>query len=274
MKFKLFCLTIGLFVIQTACKTKSNLINNEAKRIENIIKFEISPYGLIFTDIKINDKTVKSMIDFGDPNVLQLSSTFVEENDIAVEQTQGVAMDIRGNQFKINSGFIKEVLIGNQPEKEIKFSSSPNEMESVSEQIGTEFHGVVGWGYFKQFYTTIDYSQQKFILSRELPEIKDIKAKINLVDNQSYLIIPVEINGEDVNALIDTGSPVSLLDKNVQTETSMVTIKIGEYSITEEIYTEDLSALNDLKAKVLLGGTFLSKFRIHINTRKNEIIVE
>ena len=114
----------------------------------NVINFQKSNYGLLFTTISVNGTKVKAMIDFGDPNVLQLSSSFVASKNIIVKKTKSVAKDLFGNTFEIHEGVAKEVIIGNWEHTNIEFSSSPNEMEAVSKQINTTFNAVVGLGIF------------------------------------------------------------------------------------------------------------------------------
>ena len=149
MKIKFLLIIVCLMV---GCKSHKE--NNKLE--ENYIAIEKSDYGLIFTTIEVNGKKVKAMVDFGDPNILQLSSSFVESQKIKVKKIDAIAKDMAGNTFEINEGTAEEVVIGKWKETNLKFQSSPNEMESVSKQINTEFNAVIGWGYFSQYYTTID----------------------------------------------------------------------------------------------------------------------
>lgn len=241
--------------------------------VQNTVEFEISPYGLLFTGLVIEGDTVKAMIDFGDPNILQLSSTYVSQKNLAVDESGGVLLDLMGNQFKINQGILNEVLIGTKEEKAVPFSSSPGEMESVSQQIDTEFHAVVGWGYFSQYYTTLEYAELKFTLRNVAPVVANAVANSSVLDNDSYLILPITVGGKNVNALIDTGSPVSLVDKTLGLE-SLSEFVIGESRIEESFIVEDLSVLKDLDVSVMLGGTFLSKYKVHIYPTERKIVLE
>lgn len=274
MKIKtLFVIVFGLATTPMACSAKNHVTNSYQTSIQNTIEFEISPYGLLFTEIEVDGNRIKAMIDFGDPNILQISSTHVDRHGLVVKESKGVAMDIMGNQFKINSGIVKEVLIGTKTEQDVEFSSSPNEMESVSKQIGTEFHAVVGWGYFRKYYTTLEYSKLKFTLSEKPPDVVNNVASTHFIDSKSYLIIPVVINEKSVNALLDTGSPVSLVDRALGLD-NLTKLKIGESEMQESFVSEDLSMLKDLGVSVLLGGTFLSNYRVHIDPVEMKITFE
>jgi len=272
---QLAILLFGFLLTTVSCSAQKKLDSVNLETSKHSLHFEKSPYGLIFTTIEINGTSITAMIDFGDPNILQLSSTFVAENNIEVAESEGTAMmDLKGNKFTVNTGLIEAVVIGNNVEKNIAFSSSPNEMEAVSKQIGTEFHGVVGWGYFKKYHTTLEYSKSKFTLKREAPEIANPVAVVAINENQSYLVIPIQIEDKSVNALIDTGSPVSILDNTLEFSGEVASFKIGSGLIAEKLLQEDLSVLKDLNVQVILGGTFLANYTLYINPIANTISLE
>lgn len=261
-----------------SCSTNKKVAKEKPTNTVNTIKFEVSPYGLLFTQLEIDGESVKSMIDFGDPNILQISSTFVKKKNLQVKETNMEARDINGNSFKVNQGTLNEVKIGNASEKNILFSSSPNEMESVSKQIGTIFNAVVGWGYFKQHFVTVNYSKKEFLLRKNTPSISNPKSTVMYPENSSYLIIPIVINGVNTKAIIDTGSPVSVIDAKFQSslEKDVNGMNVGELEVQEQFHAQDLSMLSaiDKNAKVILGGTFLEKYQVHINPKEHKIILE
>ncbi len=123
------------------------------KKLPNSIIFEKTNYGLIFTNILVNGKEVKAMIDFGDQHYLQLSSTLVGRLGLAIEPAGYQVADVYGNTYDVNQGTLNKLKVGNWQNESVEFTSQAGEMESVSEQIGTEFNAVVGWGYFKEYFT-------------------------------------------------------------------------------------------------------------------------
>lgn len=207
MKTKFLLIIVCLMV---GCKSHKE--NNKLE--ENYIAIEKSDYGLIFTTIEVNGKKVKAMVDFGDPNILQLSSSFVESQKIKVKKIDAIAKDMAGNTFEINEGTVEEVIIGKWKETNLKFQSSPNEMESVSKQINTEFNAVIGWGYFSQYYTTIDYKENRFELSKKNTSKGIIQFSTNYNKNSNYLSIPITINNSKQNFILDTGSPLTMIDSS------------------------------------------------------------
>lgn len=244
----------------------SCLLLNESSK-SNTIHFEKSPYGLLFTDVEINGQKVKAMIDFGDPNYLQLSSSLVSRQEIQVKKTKAVAMDVFGNSFDINKGIVKTVKIGNNTESNVEFSSSPNEMESVASQINTEFHAVIGWGYFKTYFTEINYANNTFTLTKEEPIGEEYLFHTPFDKNSNYLNIPVHFNQSKANLILDTGSPVSVIDSSYYQEKKLQStdVSLGGKEVDLDFYIQNLSVLKSLNANGILGGDFLGKYTILID---------
>ena len=239
----------------------------------NTIKFEKSDYGLIFTNISVNGITVKAMIDFGDPNVLQLSSSFVSEQNIDVSKSGAIAKDLFGNTFDINEGIAKEVIIGDWASENIKFASSPNEMESVSKQINTKFNAVIGWGYFSQYYTTLNYKENKFELSKKSKDYDKIQYSIDYSKNSNYLSIPVRIEGSKENLIIDTGSPVTVIDSSYYHNNKLKNLELQLGNTLEKVqpYIQNLEMLKPLNAIGIIGGDLLKKYIVRIDPFKKRL---
>ena len=260
IKFHFFTIIACLLI---SCKnTNQNVTSDTTKESINRIDIEKSDYGLIFTIIQVNGKKIRAMIDFGDPHILQLSSEFIKNEEIQVTKTNDIAKDIFGNTFEINEG-----IIGNWKNNNLKFSSSPNEMESVSEQINTKFEAVVGWGYFSQYYTTIDYKANKFELSKKDPNDKNILFKTVYNKNSNYLSIPVVINASKENLIIDTGSPLSVIDSSYyyKNELTDLSFKLGNKHISIDPHIQNLEMLKQLNAIGIIGGGFLAKYKVIID---------
>ncbi len=265
-----------LFSILIVSCTSSKIINQvDETQFDNVVNFEVSPYGLIFTKLKVKDETVNAMIDFGDPNILQFSSKFVTKHSIPVKKIQAKMYDIRGNEYDINFGTIENVSVGKEALPKTPFSSSPGEMESVSKQINTEFNAVVGWGYFSKYFIQLDYNQRKFYLNKTQSPIAKFKAQTPLMEDVDYLIIPVSFKGHEVKAVIDTGSPVTVVDPSIAKYSSpgQSTFNIGSVKFEDKFYTEDLSILEDMGIKMIIGGTFLQKHIIHIDPFNHQLTI-
>ena len=240
----------------------------------NIIAVSKSDYGLIFTDIIVNGTTVRAMIDFGDPHSLQLSSTLVEQQKIAMRATGRQVSDVFGNTWELQEGSVEKVTIGNWAAANVVFTSQNGEMEAVSEQIGTIFHAVVGWGYFKDYFTEIDYADNKIILYKHQPEISDHAFTTTFSIESGYLILKAGFNGEDIYLMLDTGAPVTFIDSTFQAKYNIeqLQIELGGALIILDVYAQDMSVLSDLGVVGMLGGDFLSAHRVFIDTQSNVLV--
>jgi hypothetical protein len=268
---KPYLIVLVLLSLLACDNNNKSLVTNNVNY--NTISFEKSDFGLIFTNISVNGTVVKAMIDFGDPNVLQLSSSFVNKKDLEVSKSGAVAKDLFGNTFEINNGIANKVTIGNWESNNIKFSSSPNEMESVSKQINTEFDAVIGWGYFSKYYTQIDYKSNKFVLAEKKVFDDNIMFKSSFNKNSNYLNLPVLINNKKANLILDTGSPISLIDSSYinQREFEDIVVKLGDKDFPLNLEIQNLEMLNQINANGIIGGDFLEKYKVNIDPFKNEL---
>ncbi len=257
---------IALFVwgsTATACCSQHKTNDLEP----NTIAFEKTDYGLIFTTITVNEKTVKAMIDFGDQHKLQLSSTLIDELTIETEQAGYQVSDVFGNTWDVQKGTVRKLVVGAWEEYSVEFTSQKGEMESVSQQIGTEFHAVLGWGYFKDYFTEIDYSASLFTLYNLNHSVNDELFKVNYQNDANQLIIPATVYGQHVRFMIDTGSPVTVIDSSfngtIDDDTLKFTIAKNDFEI--KVYSQDLSVLADLEVVCILGGDFLSHWKVTVD---------
>jgi hypothetical protein len=250
-------------VCQTSASTHSIFQNDPV----NEIQIEISDYGLIFTDIKVNGQNVKAMVDFGDMHQLQLSSTLIKSMELPLKKTNTLVYDVNGNSRELFEGMVKEVEISNWIEKEIRFTSQMGEMEEVSQQIGTEFNAVVGWGYFQQYFTEIDYKNEVFRLHKKPFDSWEGWTSIPFFKASGQLLIPVNYQGEEVMMMVDTGSPVTVLDLTKENipEIGPFTFQIKDQHFSIQAYGQDLSVLADLEILGILGGDFLRMVRMVID---------
>jgi len=273
MKIKwLFFFAFGTFLLSTA-KADINSYSLFCLDSINEVSIEITDYGLIFTDIVINGTSVKSMIDFGDSNQLQLSSSLTKTLGLNIHITNSKVVDLFGNSWDLFEGKVEYVKIGDWLEKEMIFTMQEGEMKAVSRQIDFDFHAVIGWGYFEKFITEIDYKRRKFNL-----HLKDFEPKEDLLGvpfsmDSGQLIISCKVKGQEMNFMIDTGSPVTVVDPKLDQFLieGILNFEIQGKSFHKNVFLQDLSALADLEVVGIIGGDFLSLYRIILNPRRKII---
>ncbi len=265
-----------------------NSILTFAQNQKIIIAIEKSPYGMLFTDIFVNGLPVKAIIDFGDPNRFQLSDTLLKQFQIPVKETNKIAIDDIGRKYKVFDGIIDSVRIGNCTFKNEPFSSSPDEMKLVGKQINTEFHAVVGWGFFSDYYITMNYRKKEIIISSTSETPGNVCFLSSLINESSYLIMQSKINGIDANLILDTGSPLTLLDSSFynknnffSTDTQVFHLKdtiplktisttFGNNSVAISYLIYDLTPTLFL-AVGIIGGDIFDKYEIYIEPKEKMI---
>jgi len=255
----------------------SSLITEPADA--KILRFDKSPYGLVFTDIAVNGIPVTAMIDFGDPYVLQLASSFLIEHDVAVEPTGKYAFYSDGTQFEMKEGTVEVVEIGGQRLLDQTFGSAAGEIDAVSEQVGTPFQAAVGWGFFGSRTFLLDYSDGAFRMDLEACPAAET-GRVKRKPGDRYLIIEGRVANRDARFLIDTGSPVNAVHTDLADEvtehgtpasiphaagmvpgTTMM-LSLGGLQLEQTFERSDLSALEPLGVQAILGAPFLSMVRL------------
>jgi hypothetical protein len=211
-----------------------------APGLYNEIAFEKTPYGLIFTEIQIDGKPVKAMIDFGDPNSLMLSFSLSKSLHLKMKNSGLKMADIQGNQYVLMAGTVENIQIGKRHYENLNFLSAEGEMEKVSQQIGTEFNAVIGFGYLSRKPFVLDYELGKIQLFEGM-EHQHLKCSFD--QSQGYFVIPMIVNGQKMEAMIDTGSPVSVVDHSLKKEFQNQMISICGIDFEQRLLFEDVSQL-------------------------------
>ena len=188
-----------------SCKVKSKVVNSDK------IKFEISEYNLLFTKVEIGENEYAALIDFGDFADFQISTNLIAELQLETEKSEIIMSDINGNQYALEKGTIEELKVDGIIEKNVTFYSANNEIESVSQEVGTEFQIVVGFGYFKSKDFKLNFVSNTIEFVKSTNEKTDFSISVN--DDYGYLIGEFQsITNGSFNLLFDTGTPISKID--------------------------------------------------------------
>ncbi|MGQ8364311.1 hypothetical protein [Glaciecola sp. 1036] len=146
-------------------------------------------------------------------------------------------------------------------------------MESVSEQIGTEFNAVVGWGYFSHYFTEIDYQNGVFNLYKTSPESTETLSGVRFNTDAGPLIFSATLNNKEVNLMLDTGSPVSVFDPS---KADISAVDDVQFTVNNQVvkvakYEQDLSVLADLGVVGIVGGDFLAQYKVLIDPKNKRL---
>lgn len=282
---------IAMQVALLTCSTNYDKFKN--LNSQHVADFYISKYGLIFTKLFINGNQANTLIDLGDPNAFQLSTTFVEQFDIAVQKTGDLSSDIQGNKYELFEGFVKKIQFSDLVIEDIKIFSGYKELEYVSKEVKTKIDAVVGWGFLKDYNFKIDYRYKKLIFSTLPIQVNPTSIEIPYHKENSYLMLTVLIDSIKENLIIDTGSPYTVLDRMFYQKHEIVhlEVKIKKYfffsipskrintsfvdrTIPVDYYLYDLPELSKTNAVGILGGTFFRKYILIVDPEQKKIYLE
>jgi len=237
------------------------------------LKFETSPYGLIFTDIEVNGEPLVAMIDIGDQQRLQVAFSTAEALAIPLEKAGFKAGDINGNQWDVYQGTLNTLKLGEQVFSDVRFSSSRGDIEGVAEQIATDFQAVIGWGFVKDYVVEFDYSNKHIRMSEHLPQGLLPTMTLAYEDQYGPLIISVKIAGKMRRVMLDTGASVSVFDPQLVKfgKDNEVSLNLGGEAITLTGYEQDLAVLADLEVVGILGSDLLHLYKVIINPLSHQV---
>lgn len=257
-------------IMMTACQAGTEQRENEAlQSLSQVdrIELERSAYGLLFTDIQVDGRSVKAMVDFGDARTLLIASTVAEERGLMLEATGLLGSDVHGNTWPILRGTASEVRIGTMVHGEMPFGVQPGELESVSEQVGTEVGAVLGWGYFANRPMVLDLSASRIELPPAMVPWPDVDFALAFDTAGGHLSTLVSVDGESTRVLIDTGSPVSVIHEEGAAGDRSVSVKLelGAEAFDHPMYLQDLSILADLGVSAIVGADVLELYRIQFD---------
>ncbi len=271
IKYKqVIIITILLSVLSCKVQTTKTKFNN--------IKFEISDYSLLFTKVEINGKMYTALIDFGDFAEFQISTKLINELKLSTKNSDVIMSDIDGNQYALEEGILHQIKIGDKIENNVTFYSANNEIDAVSQEVGTDFQVVVGYGYFRSKDFKLDFVTKTIEFLN--PNVIDANFSFSKNTDYGYLIGNFVSNeNEKVNLLFDTGTPISKIDTkrfpaslkdstvkflNTEFPSKLLKIKSMNLTMTLNMESSDISELEPLGVVGIYGvNDMIGKVFLH-----------
>ncbi len=231
------------------------------------LKFETSPYGLIFTAIEVNGEPLLAMVDIGDQQRLQVAFSTAEALAIPLEKAGFKAGDINGKQWDVYQGTLNTLELGEQVFSDVRFSSSRGDIEDVAKQISTDFEAVIGWGFLQDYIVEFDYSNKLIRMYEQLPQGLLPTMTLAYEDQYGPLIFEVMLEGKVQRVMLDTGASVSVFDPQLVKfgKDNEVSFNLSGEAITLTGYEQDLAVLADLEVVGILGSDLLHLYKVIIN---------
>ena len=271
IKYKqVIIITILLSVLSCKVQTTKTKFNN--------LKFEISDYNLLFTKVEINGKMYTALIDFGDFAEFQISTKLINELKLSTKNSDVIMSDIDGNQYALEEGILHQIKIGDKIENNVTFYSANNEIDAVSQEVGTDFQVVVGYGYFRSKDFKLDFVTKTIEFLN--PKTTDVNFSFSKNTDYGYLIGNFVSNeNEKVNLLFDTGTPISKIDTkrfpaslkdstvkflNTEFPSKLLKIKSMNQTMTLNMESSDISELEPLGVVGIYGvNDMIGKVFLH-----------
>lgn len=252
-----------------------------------IIPYTVSDYNLLFTDVQIQGKTFKALIDFGDFAELQLSTTLIKELNLETVKTDIVVSNVYGDQFALDKGSLNVLKIGENEFEGLTFYSALNEIEAVSEEVGTPFHVVLGFGFFKNKNFVLDGANNTIEFLSKPEKQKGYEVSINT--DWGYLIANfTSASNDTIPLMIDTGSPTSMIDSSkinsslkdsliyfmgVDFPSKIVPFSSSKNQLMLNMELGNLMELYDLGAFGILGMNDIKDMKIYYFEEEKKIII-
>jgi hypothetical protein len=257
---RLLLLSFCLLQLQSAC------------RAEEVYKtpIRLTPYNLIFTDVKVNGKSVVALIDTGSFRSVQISSTLAQELKIPLTETKITMKRYGGKSMALKQGVVQKFAIGRWHKEIVPVDVSEGDVENISQQVHTDFQVILGWGFVSKFQTLLDYKNLTLSFSAKPFDHDKAMLEFDFTVVGNVPVVMGKLDGKETNFLLDTGAPVSNLDidtfKLFTGEKTEHKVELGESSFPLEFRGWDLSVIRKtLKCQAVLGTNFLSKYRIFID---------
>ena len=194
--------------------------------------------------------------------------------------------DIDGNQYALEEGILHQIKIGDKIENNVTFYSANNEIDAVSQEVGTDFQVVVGYGYFRSKDFKLDFVTKTIEFLN--PNVIDANFAFSKNTDYGYLIGNFVSNeNEKVNLLFDTGTPISKIDTkrfpaslkdstvkflNTEFPSKLLKIKSMNQTMTLNMESSDISELEPLGVVGIYGvNDMIGKVFLH---RASENLVQ
>ncbi len=215
--------------------------------------------GLIILEATVNSKKGNYILDTG-CSFIALNEESNQEGDIYIESSDFNA--------RASSTEIQEFTFGNikkEQLKAVKFDMTP-----IEQALGMLIDGVIGTEVTVGYSVLIDYELNKvsFISNRSTANLMDVfeytvsKAKFSNYQNQSF--VTIEIQGEKLTMLLDSGANISVLDQQFKKRFDAMQQSNGKTS-TNDFTLDNINLANVSIDQFSFMYTDLSKFQDEIS---------
>jgi len=174
-----------------------------AKEGNSLAEFKLVG-GLIFVEGEHNGEKASYILDTGAPGLI-LNSKIIKED---FEDTY-IASGLTGNtsiaEFTIDEFKILDITKSD-------FRAYQMDLEHIEDEILHRFAGLVGGDLFDNTTLMLDYRKQMWGTVGDL-SAREIKYSIPFTQEEHFIVVEIEIAGQALRMILDTGAEISILDK-------------------------------------------------------------
>ncbi len=233
---------------------------------------EWSDYHLLYVRVVIAGRECLASIDTGSFRSVEISSTLARELKFPLETTSTIARRHGGREFPLQKGRIASLAIGKWETKDVSIDVAEGDIEAIAAQVGVKFDVILGWGFFGQFPTQVDYPVRKLRWGAPFPASKDDLVIPFEVVNR-IPIVTGRIAGQEIKFLLDTGGPMCLLGPPLAegaaiNEKTKNTLRLGGKDFALEFRVKDLAGRSFAG---VIGNNLLVNYRVTFDPEKKEI---
>jgi CubicO group peptidase (beta-lactamase class C family)/predicted aspartyl protease len=237
---------------------------------------EISSYQLVFVPVRVNGTSVRALVDTGSYLGVQVSQTVAKKLGLPLQESLQTASRY-GQSKRLLRATVVDLGLGKLDLPNLEGTVSEEDIERISQKVGTEFDVILGWNFLSQFNIALDLSQRTMTLGGQMKlEAPELRLTYEVVNR-----VPVArgvLGGKPVRMLIDTGAPTCNIDPSRTSSPigSMVPeeVELGGKMLTLDWRVKDLGpAGKGLGVDAVLGNNFFVGRRITFDSVKKEMLV-
>ncbi|WNJ20314.1 aspartyl protease family protein [Pontibacter sp. G13] len=172
--------------------------------------------NLIAIQAQLNGETKTFLLDSGAPRVI-LNAHHLPKSGTA--STLGTSQGVNGSISGMNIEEVDEFEWAGIKQQSVEMISM--DLSHLETELETEFHGLIGYDFFKAYDLYLDYSQQKMMLikpekSAEWLGTAELTVPFEL---QGHIpVVPVQIGDRTLSMGLDTGAESNLISLDLSDE--------------------------------------------------------
>lgn len=182
------------------------------------VPLEISSYGLVFVEIRIQNATVRALVDSGSAADVRVSARLATQLGLALTPVPGATVTgLDGRPLAVQRGHVPQWSVGREVLHDQPVEVAGQRIEAISRQVGTDFDAVLGWSFLARQDQLFDFAARRWYQGAASLRARPL-AEVALRVVQRLPVVDATVAGTAVQVLVDTGAPMCNLDSSFAQE--------------------------------------------------------